>query len=187
MAGLSGSSARPARFSCKTKRFFSRQAQEAACSGQGGKQEQLSSSGGDLAGKTNGDNPQANAETNRPAADADKGERATEPSRTSTSPTTTETIGKVGCSSQHCLQPEPPDTSSVVPGERGRKEPDLEGVAAESEQAGGDGDGDGDGDRDGDRGVLRELSPRDGSVRVLGDHTTRCPLAFQNPLLYELD
>ncbi|OPJ90044.1 hypothetical protein AV530_007137 [Patagioenas fasciata monilis] len=102
------------------------QPQEAACSGQGGKQEELSSSGGDLAGDTNGDNPQANAETNCPAADADKGERAAETSRTSTSPTPAETIGKVGCSSQHCSQPEPSDTSSALPGERGRKEPGLE-------------------------------------------------------------
>ncbi|XP_060117380.1 protein kintoun [Heteronotia binoei] len=35
--------------------------------------------------------------------------------------------------------------------------------------------------------VLRETDARDGSVQLIRDHTTRCAVSFQNPLLYELD
>ncbi|XP_032547931.1 protein kintoun isoform X1 [Chiroxiphia lanceolata] len=160
----------------------------------------LGSSGGDLAGKTNGDYPETKAETNCPAAD---GERA---AGTNTAPTA-ETIGKVGCSSHHCLEHEPPDTSSAIAGESGRKEPDLESAAAAGDTATAPGSA-----KQGEllpRGqeavegheeaeppgldsraaspLLREVNLEDGSVRVLRDHVTRCPVAFQNSLLYELD
>jgi len=35
--------------------------------------------------------------------------------------------------------------------------------------------------------VLQEVNTQDGSVRIIRDHVTRCPIAFQNSLLYELD
>ncbi|XP_030338900.1 protein kintoun isoform X2 [Strigops habroptila] len=58
-----------------------------------GKEETLSSSGEDLAQKTNGDYSQTKAETNCTAADTVEGERAAETKKTSTS--FAETIGKV--------------------------------------------------------------------------------------------
>ncbi|XP_027524779.1 protein kintoun [Corapipo altera] len=160
----------------------------------------LGSSEGDLAGKTNGDYPETKAETNCPAAD---GERA---AGTNTTPTA-ETIGKVGCSSHHCLEHEPPDTSSAIAGESGRKEPDLESAAAAGDTATAPGSAkQGEllpGGQEAVEGhkeaeppgldsraaspLLREVNLEDGSVRVLRDHVTRCPVAFQNSLLYELD
>ncbi|XP_027761659.1 protein kintoun [Empidonax traillii] len=160
----------------------------------------LGSSGGDLAGKTNGDYPETKAQTNCPAAD---GERA---AGTNTAPTA-ETIGKVGCSSHHCLEHGPPDTSSAIPGESGRREPDLESAAAAGDAATAPGSGKqgeplpggqeaGEGheeaappglDSRAASPVLREVNLEDGSERVLRDHVTRCPVVFQNSLLYELD
>ncbi|KAM9014228.1 protein kintoun [Ara ararauna] len=178
-----------------------------------GKEETLSSSGVELAGKTNGDYPQTKAETNCTAADTVEGEHAAETNKTSTS--FAETIGKVGCSSHHCLQHEPSDTSSAIPGKSRRKKPDLESaaiadrraVAASSEkqaallreeQAGGEGDevaapaGSAQGvqhssDSRAVSPLLREVSTQDGSVQIIRDHVTHCPVAFQNSLLYELD
>ncbi|XP_059675437.1 protein kintoun [Gavia stellata] len=189
--------------------------QEAVHSERDGKEETLSRSGGDLAEKTNGNYPQTKAETNGTAADAVEGERAIETNKTSTSFATAETIGKVGCSSHHCLQHEPSDTSSAIPGESGRKEPDLESavtvgdtaVAADSEKqagllregqaaAGGDevaapaGSAQGSGrswDGRPASPVLQEVNTRDGSLQIIRDHVTHCPIAFQNSLLYELD
>ncbi|XP_074005860.1 protein kintoun [Numenius arquata] len=176
---------------------------EAAHSEGGGGEETLSSSGGDLAEKTSGDYPQTKAETNGAAADTAEGERATETNKTSTSFATAETIGEVGCSSHHCSQPEPSDTTSAVPAECRREEPDLESAVAAGEgaaaaalppegQAEGGDAGTAAGNQRGREGraaspVLREVNSRDGSVRILRDHVTRCPVAFQNSLLYELD
>ncbi|XP_027559814.1 protein kintoun [Neopelma chrysocephalum] len=160
----------------------------------------LGSSGGDLAGKTNADYPETKAETNCPAAD---GECA---AGTNTAPTA-ETIGKVGCSSHHCLEHEPPDTSSAIAGESGRKEPDLESAAAAGDTATAPGSAkQGEllpGGQEAVEGheeaeppgldsraaspLLREVNLQDGSMRVLRDHVTRCPVVFQNSLLYELD
>ncbi|KAM4777577.1 protein kintoun [Cyanocitta cristata] len=152
----------------------------------------LGSSGGALAGKTNSNYPETKAETNCPAAE----ERAAG----STPAPTAETIGKVGCASHHCLQHEPPDTSSAIPGGSGRKEPDLESAAAAGDTAPAPGSGKQGklmGGRDeepppelGSRAgspILREVNPEDGSVRILRDHRTHCPVVFQNSLLYELD
>ncbi|XP_063255820.1 protein kintoun [Prinia subflava] len=140
----------------------------------------LGSSGRALAGKPDSNYPETKAETKCPAAG---------------------TMGKAGAGSHHCLQREPPATSSAIPGGSAREEPDLESAAAAGAAApgpgSGKGDGDGDGDGDGEAApgpgsgkgspVLRELNPADGSERILRDHRTRCPVAFQNPLLYELD
>lgn len=150
----------------------------------------LGSSGGALAGETDGDNPETKAETKCPAAE----ERAAEP----TPAPAEETIGKVGCASHHCLQHEPPDASSAIPGGSGRKEPHLESAAAAGATTPGSGKqgkllegGDeeppaGLGSRAGSP-ILREVNPEDGSVRILRDHRTHCPVVFQNSLLYELD
>ncbi|XP_074765135.1 protein kintoun [Athene noctua] len=179
--------------------------QEAAPSECDGKGETLSSSGGDLAEKTNGSYPQTKAETNCTAADPVEGERATETSKTSTSFATAETMGKVGCSSHHCLQREPSDTSSPIPGESRGREPDLESAVGAVETAAGSEDhtglllggqaragGSAQGNQQGSGSraaspLLREVNARDGSLQVVRDHVTRCPLVFQSSLLYELD
>ncbi|KAM6273513.1 protein kintoun [Porphyrio hochstetteri] len=176
------------------------QPQEVIGSERAGEEQTLSSSGGNLLEKTTSNCSQTKAETNRAAADTV--ERATD---TSTTPTA-ETIGKGGCSSPHCLQSEPPDASSAIPGDSRRKEPDLESAvtvgdeALDSEkQAGlllegqekGEGDGaQGNGLSSGSRAaspLLQEVNVQDGSVRIIRDHVTCCPVTFQNSLLYELD
>ncbi|XP_009471030.1 PREDICTED: protein kintoun [Nipponia nippon] len=96
-----------------------------------------------------------------------------------------------------------------------RQEPDLESavavgetaVAADSEKQagrlpGGQASGEGDGaagpagSAQGSRRssdsrpvspVLQEVNAQDGSVEIVRDHVTRCPVVFQNSLLYELD
>ncbi|KAM6073976.1 protein kintoun [Chlamydotis macqueenii] len=184
--------------------------QEAVHSEQDGEEEKLSSSGGDLAEKTNDDYPQTKAETNCTAADTVK-ECATETNKTSTSLATAETIGEVGCSSHHCLQHEPSDTSSAIPEEARRKEPDAESavaggeMAVDSEKQAGlllEGQAEGAeaaapaGSAEGNQRswdsrpaspVLQEVNTEDGSVQIVRDHVTRCPVTFQNSLLYELD
>lgn len=205
----------PVRSNYKIINLFSRQPQEAVHSEHEGKEETLSSSGGDLAEKTSGNYPQTKAETNCTAADTAEGECATEINKTSTSFATAETIGKVGCSSHHCLQHEPSDTTSATPGESRRKEPDLESavtvgetaMAAASEKQGGlppEGQAEAEGgevaaptgsaagnqpswDSRPASPVLQEVNSQDGSVQIVRDHVTRCPVAFQNSLLYELD
>ncbi|XP_029896919.1 protein kintoun [Aquila chrysaetos chrysaetos] len=189
--------------------------QEAVHSEHDGKEETLSSSGGDLTEKTNGNYPQTNAETNCTAADTAEGEHAAETNKTSTSFAAAETIGKVGCSSHHCSQHEPSDTSSVIPGVSRRKEPDLESAVTVSEtamaadsgkQAGllleGQAKAEGDeaaapaGSAQGNQRspdsrpaspLLQEVNMQDGSVQIIRDHVTHCPVVFQNSLLYELD
>ncbi|XP_010291060.1 PREDICTED: protein kintoun [Phaethon lepturus] len=191
------------------------QPQEAVHSERDGKEETLSSSGGDLAEKTNGDYPQTKAEASCTAADTVEGEHATETNKTSTSFATAETIGKVGCSSQHCLQHEPSDTSSAIPGKSRGKEPDLEsavtvgtmaGAADSEEQADllleGQAKAEGDeaaeptvlalrsqcsSDSRAASPVLQEVNTQDGSVQIVRDHVTHCLVMFQNSLLYELD
>ncbi|KAM6131170.1 LOW QUALITY PROTEIN: protein kintoun [Pterocles gutturalis] len=186
--------------------------QEAVCSERDGKEQALSSSGGDLA-ENNGEYPQRKAETNPPAADTAEGECATETNKTSPSETA-ETIGKGGCSSHHCLQHEPSDTSSAIPGESRRTEPDLESAVIVGEMAVADSEikqalllegqakAEGDGaaapagsEQGNQRGldsrpaspVLQEVNTQDGSVQIVRDHVTHCSVAFQNSLLYELD
>ncbi|XP_053923068.1 protein kintoun [Cuculus canorus] len=189
--------------------------QEAARSERDGKEETLSSTGGDQAEETKGSCPQTKAETHSPTADTAEGERATETNRTSMSLAAAETIGEVGFSSHHCVQKEPSDNNSAIPGKSGRKELDLESavtgdggaVATESEnqaglemvglaKAGGEeaaalaGSAQGNSDSSGSRAaslVLQEVNTEDGSVRIIRDHVTCCPIVFQNPLLYELD
>ncbi|XP_010578156.1 PREDICTED: protein kintoun [Haliaeetus leucocephalus] len=189
--------------------------QEAVHSEHDGKEETLSSSGGDLTEKTNGNYPQTNAETNCTAADRAEGEHAAETNKTSTSFATAETIGKVGCSSHHCLQHEPSDTSSAIPGVSRRKEPDLESAVTVSEMAVATDSGkqaglllEGQAKAEGDEAgvptgsaqgnqrspdsrpaspLLQEVNTQDGSVQIIRDHVTHCPVVFQNSLLYELD
>lgn len=111
-------------------------------------------------------------------------------------------MGKAACASHHCLQHEPPaTTSSAIPGGSGREEPDLESAAAAGDTApvspgcGKQGEALGGEDEEAAPGlgsrtgspILQEVNPEDGTVRILRDHRTRCPVAFQNPLLYELD
>ncbi|XP_009957886.1 PREDICTED: protein kintoun [Leptosomus discolor] len=109
------------------------------------------------------------------------------------------------------LTPLKENVFSAIPGEAGREEPDLEsavtagatavgseepaGVLLEGRaKAGGDEApaGSAQGSRRGSASraaapLLREVNAQDGSVRVIGDHVTRCPVVFQNSLLYELD
>lgn len=111
-------------------------------------------------------------------------------------------MGKAACASHHCLQHEPPATSSAIPGGSGGEEPDLESAAAAGDTARAPGYGkqgellEGEDEDDeaapglGSRAgspILREVNPEDGSERILRDHRTRCPIALQNPLLYQLD
>ncbi|KAM6311499.1 protein kintoun [Aegotheles albertisi] len=156
----------------------------------GGEQTQ-ESSGEDLTEEMNGHDPQTQVETNCTAAGTGEEGRAMETSSTATA---SETTGG-GCGSHHCSQHEPPDTTSR------RKEPDLEsaGTAGEGavaaglgKQAGGDEAAAPTGWAEGNppratSPLLREVNVQDGSVRVLRDHVTHCPLTFQSSLLYELD
>lgn len=202
-------------FNYKPIHLFSWQPQEAVHSEHDGKEETLSSSGGDLTEKTNGNYPQTNAETNCTAADAAEGEHAAETNKTSTSFATAETIGKVGCSSHHCSQHEPSDTSSAIPGVSRRKEPDLESAVTVSETAVATDSGkqaglllEGQAKAEGDEAaapagsaqgnqrspdsrpaspLLQEVNTQDGSVQIIRDHVTHCPVVFQNSVLYELD
>ncbi|XP_014741353.1 PREDICTED: protein kintoun [Sturnus vulgaris] len=135
----------------------------------------LGSSGGALAGKSDSNYPETKAETKCPAAEG--GAAGSSPAPTAGR------IGKAGCGSHHCLQHEPPATSSAIPGGSGRKEPDLESAAAAGDAAPGSG---GEGEAAGSP-VLREVNPEDGSVRILRDHRTRCPVLLHSSLLYELD
>ncbi|XP_030131165.4 protein kintoun [Taeniopygia guttata] len=154
------------------------------------------SSGGALAGNIDSDYPETKAATECPAAEG--GAAGSSPAPTAG------TMGKAGCASHHCLQHEPPATSSAIPGGSGRTEPDLESAAAAGDTAPApgsgkagklQGDGDGDGDEEAAPGlgsragspILREVNPEDGSVRILRDHRTRCPVEFHSPLLFQLD
>uniref|UniRef100_A0A8B9D570 Protein kintoun n=1 Tax=Anser cygnoides TaxID=8845 RepID=A0A8B9D570_ANSCY len=188
--------------------------QEAAHTERDEKEQLANSSEGDPAEKTNDDSFQTKTETNCTAADTVE-ERATETSKTSVSPVPAETIGKGDCSSHHCLQHEPSDTSSAVPGRSRSNEPDLDcaltvgetaASSASEKQAGllleGQAKMEGEeaaADAEPARGtprssgsrpaspLLREVSTQDGSVQLTRDHTTRCAVTFQNSLLYELD
>ncbi|CAN8215720.1 unnamed protein product [Coccothraustes coccothraustes] len=169
----------------------------------------LGSSGGALAGETDGNSPETKAETNCPAAEGGAAGSSPAPG----AGTMGTAVGTAGWASPHCLQPEPPACSSAVPGGSARTEPDLESAAAAGDTApapgellgGGDGDGDGNGDGDEDRDgdgdgngdrdrdgdgsspILREVSPQGGSERILRARRPRCPLRFHSSLLYELD
>ncbi|KAM9190914.1 protein kintoun [Mergus octosetaceus] len=188
--------------------------QETACSEHDEKEQIANSSEGDAAEKTNDDPFQTKTETNCPAAGTVE-ERATETNKTSTSSVPAETIGKADCSSHHCLQREPSDTSPAVPGKSGSNEPDLDSALTVGETAassasdkqgglllGGQAKMEGEEaavDAEPARGMphssgsraasplLREVSTQDGSVQITRDHTTRCAVTFQNALLYELD
>ncbi|XP_063015657.1 protein kintoun [Melospiza melodia melodia] len=153
----------------------------------------LGSSEGALAGQTDSNSPETKAETKCPAAEGG----AAGPGAG--------TMGTAaGCASPHCSQPEPPASSSAVPGASAGTQPDLEsaaaaggtatapGTAAGELQGAGDGAGDGAGAGDGDGDgagcpILREVNPEDGSERILRDHRTHCPVQFHSSLLYELD
>uniref|UniRef100_A0A8B9P4U2 Dynein axonemal assembly factor 2 n=1 Tax=Apteryx owenii TaxID=8824 RepID=A0A8B9P4U2_APTOW len=191
------------------------QPQEAARSEQGGKAQTVNGPGGDCAEKRNDADLQPETETNCAAADTVEEQHATETTATSTSFVPAETIGKIGCSSHHCLQLEPSDTSSAIPGKAKGSEPDVDcafttgetAVSADSDKQaglrsegqaktkGGDVAACAEPAQANQRGsdcrpaspVLREVDAQDGSVRVIRDHTTRCAVTFQNSLLYELD
>ncbi|XP_035183927.1 protein kintoun [Oxyura jamaicensis] len=185
--------------------------QEAAHSERDEKEQTANSSEGDPAEKTNDDSFQTKTETTCTAADTVE-DCATESSKTSTSLVPAETIGKGDCSSHHCLQHEPSDTSSAVPGKSRSNEPDLDcaltvgetaASSASDKQAGllleGQAKMEGEeaaADAEPARGtpgsrpaspLLREVSTQDGSVQITRDHTTHCAVTFQNSLLYELD
>nr|XP_054490364.1 protein kintoun [Agelaius phoeniceus] len=154
----------------------------------------LGSSGGALAGQTDSNHPETKAETKCPAAEGGAAGASPAP-RAGTMGTA------AGCASPHCLQPEPPASSSAAPGGSERTEPDLESAAAAGgtatapgaageRQGGGDGAGHGHGHGDGHGAgcpILREVNPEDGSERILSDHRTHCPLHFHSSLLYQLD
>ncbi|XP_067151305.1 protein kintoun [Apteryx mantelli] len=191
------------------------QPQEAARSEQGGKAQTVNGPGGDRAEKRNDADLQPETETNCAAADTVEEQHATETTATSTSFVPAETIGKIGCSSHHCLQLEPSDTSSAIPGKAKGSEPDVDcaftttetAVSADSDKQaglhsegqaktkGGDAAACAEPAQANQRGsdcrpaspVLREVDAQDGSVRVIRDHTTCCAVTFQNSLLYELD
>ncbi|XP_062433796.1 protein kintoun [Rhea pennata] len=198
----------------KDKSQIRLQPQEAAHSERGEKEQAVNSPGRDRAEKTNGTDLQKTTESNCTAADTTEEQRATETSTTSTSFVPAETIGKVGCSSHHCSQLEPSDTSLAILEKSKGNEPDLDcafttaetAVTAGSEQAGlrSEGQAEAEGGEAAARAepahaeqrssgcgpappVLREVNARDGSVQVIGDHTTHCAVTFQNSLLYELD
>ncbi|XP_054142894.1 protein kintoun [Melozone crissalis] len=143
----------------------------------------LGSSEGALAGQTDSNSPETKAETKCPAAEGG----AAGPGAG--------TMGTAaGCASPHCSQPQPPASSSALPGGSAGTQPDLESAAAAGGtatapgttagelQGGGDGDGDGTGCP-----ILREVNPENGSERILRDHRTHCPVQFHSSLLYELD
>ncbi|XP_054017602.1 protein kintoun [Dryobates pubescens] len=182
--------------------------QEAACSDQDGTGTMLSSSGGDPAEEPNSNCPQTKAETNCTPAETGEEERAAGTSTTSTPSAAAETMGKVGCSSHHCLQHELSDTGSATPDQSTREEPALNGAVKVGEaavavgpdkQAGGEGEGVGDegaapsGSTQGNQHnrapspALREVNAEDGSVQVVRVHARRCPFVFQNEFLYDLD
>ncbi|XP_054256616.1 protein kintoun [Indicator indicator] len=183
--------------------------QEAAHSDQDGTGTTLSS-GGDPAEEPNSKCPQTKVETNCTTAETGKGEHAAGISTISTPSAAAETMGKVGCSSHHCLQREASDMRSATPDQSTREEPDLNGAVEVGEavvatgpdnQAGGQVEGDG--DRDGEAApsgltqgnqhnrasspALREVNTEDGSVQVVRVHARRCPFMFQNDFLYDLD
>ncbi|XP_019471692.1 protein kintoun [Meleagris gallopavo] len=158
--------------------------QEAACSERDETNQAVSSSGGDVAAKNNGDHLQTEPEPEpeRTASDTAE-ERPTESQRAATSFLTTETIGEVDGSSQHCLQQEPSDTGAALPGKPGGKERALDeafaGLGLEGGRAGGAGS-------PAASPILQEVG-EDGSVQSITDHSTHCSIAFQNSVLYELD
>ncbi|KAM3670091.1 LOW QUALITY PROTEIN: protein kintoun [Ammospiza maritima maritima] len=152
----------------------------------------LGSSEGALAGQTDSNSPETKAETKCPAAEGG----AAGPGAG--------TMGTAaGCASPHCSQPEPPASSSAVPGGSAGTQPDLESAAAAGGtatapgttagelQGGGAGAGAGAGcpilgDWAGSP-ILKEVNPQDGSERILRDHRTHCPVQFHSSLLYQLD
>nr|XP_013801168.1 PREDICTED: protein kintoun [Apteryx mantelli mantelli] len=111
------------------------QPREAARSEQGGKAQTVNGPGGDRAEKRNDADLQPETETNCAAADTVEEQHATETTATSTSFVPAETIGKIGCSSHHCLQLEPSDTSSAIPGKAKGSEPDVDCAFTTTETA----------------------------------------------------
>ncbi|KAJ7345333.1 hypothetical protein JRQ81_001283 [Phrynocephalus forsythii] len=122
-----------------------------------------------------------------------------------------ETMGRVGRGPGHCVVLDPPDPRlavpekpltcqsneseqdstarqeavSVTPAQPRRKEPaqtsEVKGVHSESTRS-----------KPGLSGtpvapVIKETNMQDGRVEYISHHATRCPITFQNSLLYELD
>ncbi|KAM8808009.1 protein kintoun [Eudromia elegans] len=85
----------------------------------------------------------------------------------------------VACASPHRSRADPPAAASA---EGSEPDPRVAAAAGWGARAGG-------GSARGRPASpeLREVSARDGSERRLGPHATRCPLALQSALLYELD
>ncbi|XP_005303471.2 protein kintoun [Chrysemys picta bellii] len=179
----------------------------------GEKEQTVNNSGRDQVEKENRNYFKTNIEANHTAATT-VGEHGTETDMTSGSFTTDKTIVVEDCSSGHCLQLEPIDTSLAISGKSQINEPQLElafttGKNATSsdcekqellhleEQAK---------IRDEEvmssepaeenqhnlncrpvSPIIKEINMQDGSVQMVRDHTTHCALIFQNSLLYELD
>lgn len=155
---------------------FSPQAQEAASSERNDTKQAVSSSGGVVAARNNGDHLQTEPER---AATGTAEQRPAQNQRAAASLVTAETI-EVDGSSQHCLQQEPSDTGAALPGKPGGKMQALdEAFAGLGLEGGGVGS-------PAASPLLQEVG-EDGSVQSIRDHSTHCSIAFQNSVLYELD
>ncbi|KAH1171372.1 hypothetical protein KIL84_006990 [Mauremys mutica] len=177
----------------------------------GEKEQTVNNSGRDQVEKENRNYFKTNTEATHIAADT-AGEHGMETDMTSGSFTTDKTIGVVDCSSDHCLQLEPIDTSLAISGKSQINEPQLElafttGKSATSsdcekqellhleEQAKIRKDEEVMSSEPAEENqhnlnctpVVKEINMQDGSVQIVRDHTTHCPFIFQNALLYELD
>ncbi|EMP31131.1 DNA polymerase epsilon subunit 2 [Chelonia mydas] len=180
----------------------------------GEKEQRINNSGRDQVEKENRNYLKTNIEANHIAADT-AGDHGTETDITTGSFTTAKTIGVVDCSSGHCLQVEPIDTSLAISGKSQINEPQLElalttGKSATSsdcekqellhveEQAKIRRDEEVLSSEPAEENqhhlncrpvspIIKEMNMQDGSVQIIRDHTTHSALIFQNSLLYELD
>ncbi|CAM4583398.1 protein kintoun [Caretta caretta] len=180
----------------------------------GEKEQRINNSGRDQVEKENRNYLKTNIEANHIAADT-AGEHGMETDITTGSFTTAKTIGVVDCSSGHCLQVEPIDTSLAISGKSQINEPQLElafttGKSATSsdcekqellhlkEQAKIRRDEEVLSSEPAEENqhhlncrpvspIIKEMNMQDGSVQIVRDHTTHGALIFQNSLLYELD
>ncbi|XP_054827644.1 protein kintoun [Eublepharis macularius] len=142
---------------------------------------------------------------NRPLIPGPRGEHARQTEKAADSLTAVETKERAGRGTHHCLELDPADSSSALPGKlqimksqeselafptdptraASTKQAQLHGgECARTEE-----------DECSDSAessrlaapVLKETDMRDGSTQFITHHTTQCAVTFQNPLLYELD
>ncbi|KAM9147327.1 protein kintoun [Pangshura tecta] len=168
----------------------------------GEKEQTVNNSGRDQVEKENRNYIKTNIEANHIAADTAE-EHGLETDMTSGSFTTDKTIGVVDCSSGHCLQLEPIDTSLAISGKSQINEPQLElacttGKSATSsdcekqellhlEEVMSSEPAEENQHHLNCTPIVKEINMQDGSVQIVRDHTTHCAFDFQNSLLYELD